>query len=41
MMPRHPGVVIINQAMARQYWPKGDPLKDRIQIGTRRRTSLC
>jgi len=28
-----PGVVIINQAMARQYWPKGDPLKDRIQIG--------
>ncbi|HYK35832.1 ABC transporter permease [Alloacidobacterium sp.] len=27
-----PGVVIINQAMARQYWPKGDPLKDRIQI---------
>jgi putative ABC transport system permease protein len=28
-----PGVVIINQAMARQYWPKGDPLKDRMQIG--------
>ena len=28
-----PGVVIINAAMARQYWPKGDPLKDRIQIG--------
>jgi predicted permease len=28
-----PGVVIINQAMARQYWPKGDPLRDRIQIG--------
>jgi len=28
-----PGVVIINQAMARQYWSKGDPLKDRIQIG--------
>ena len=28
-----PGVVIINQAMARKYWPKGDPLKDRIQIG--------
>jgi predicted permease len=28
-----PGVVIINQAMARQFWPKGDPLKDRIQIG--------
>jgi predicted permease len=28
-----PGVVIINEAMARQYWPKGDPLKDQIQIG--------
>jgi hypothetical protein len=28
-----PGVVIINQAMARHYWPKGDPLNDRIQIG--------
>jgi len=28
-----PGVVIINQALARQYWPNGDPLKDRIQIG--------
>jgi putative ABC transport system permease protein len=27
-----PGVVIINQAMARRYWSKGDPLKDRIQI---------
>jgi putative ABC transport system permease protein len=26
------GVVIINQAFARQYWPKGDPLKDQIQI---------
>lgn len=28
-----PGVVIINQAMARRYWPNGDPLKDRIRIG--------
>ena len=28
-----PGVVIINQAMARQYWPNSDPLKDRIRIG--------
>lgn len=28
-----PGVAIINEAMARQYWPKGDPLSDRIQIG--------
>jgi len=26
-------VVIINQAMAKQYWPKGDPLTDRILIG--------
>jgi putative ABC transport system permease protein len=28
-----PGVVIINQAMARRYWPKSDPLSDRILIG--------
>jgi predicted permease len=28
-----PEVVIINEAMARHYWPKGDPLKDKIQIG--------
>lgn len=28
-----PRVAIINEAMARQYWPKGDPLADRIQIG--------
>ncbi len=28
-----PGVVIINQAMAHQCWPKTDPLKDRIVIG--------
>jgi len=28
-----PGVVIINEAMARQYWPNGDPLNDRIVIG--------
>jgi putative ABC transport system permease protein len=28
-----PGVALINEAMARQYWPKGDPLTDRIQIG--------
>jgi putative ABC transport system permease protein len=27
-----PGVVMINEAMARQFWPKGDPLRDRIQI---------
>src|SRR5271170_2775311 len=28
-----PGVVIINEAMAKHYWPKGDPLKDRLLIG--------
>jgi predicted permease len=28
-----PGVVIINEAMAKQYWPKGDPLQDRLEIG--------
>jgi predicted permease len=28
-----PAVVIINEAMARQYWPKGDPLNDRLIIG--------
>jgi predicted permease len=28
-----PSVAIINKSMARQYWPNGDPLKDRILIG--------
>jgi len=28
-----PGVVIINETMARRYWPKGDPLNDRLIIG--------
>jgi predicted permease len=28
-----PGVAIINETMAKQYWPKGDPLTDRILIG--------
>ena len=27
------GVVIVNQTMARQLWPAGDPLSDSIQIG--------
>jgi putative ABC transport system permease protein len=27
-----PGVVIINEALAKHYWPKGDPLKDRMLI---------
>jgi predicted permease len=26
-------VAIINEAMARQFWPKGDPLDDRLVIG--------
>jgi putative ABC transport system permease protein len=28
-----PGVVIINDAMARRYWPKGNPLGERLTIG--------
>jgi putative ABC transport system permease protein len=28
-----PGVVIINVAMAQQFWPKGDPLVDQLLIG--------
>jgi putative ABC transport system permease protein len=28
-----PGVVIINEAMARRFWPKGDPLNDQLIIG--------
>jgi putative ABC transport system permease protein len=28
-----PGVVVINQTMARQLWPKGDPLSDHLILG--------
>jgi len=28
-----PGVVIINEAMAKKYWPNADPLNDRLRIG--------
>ncbi len=28
-----PGVILINEAMAKQYWPQGDPLRDRLQKG--------
>ncbi len=28
-----PGVVIINQEMARRFWPTGDPLNDRLVVG--------
>ena len=34
-----PGVVIINEAMAREFWPKGDPLSDRI--GSERAWDRC
>ncbi len=30
---RAPAVVVINEAMAKQFWPKGDPLQDRLVIG--------
>ena len=26
-----PGVILINETMAKRYWPNGDPLKDRLQ----------
>ena len=28
-----PPVVVINEAMAREFWPDGDPLEDRLVIG--------
>jgi predicted permease len=28
-----PGVVVINEAMAREFWPNSDPLADRLMIG--------
>jgi predicted permease len=28
-----PPVVVVNEAMARRFWPQGDPLKDRLVIG--------
>jgi predicted permease len=28
-----PGVVLINEAMAKKYWPHADPLNDRLLIG--------
>jgi predicted permease len=34
-----PGVVIINEAMARRYWPTGDPLNDQLIIGRGMRTA--
>ena len=32
---RSPPVVVINESMARQYWPDADPLKDRIVMPKR------
>ena len=28
-----PGVVVINEAFARQFWPKGEPIGQRLRIG--------
>ena len=30
---RAPGVVLVNEAMARQFWPHSDPVGERIEIG--------
>ena len=29
-----PRVALINEAMAKKYWPQGDPLKDLLEVGT-------
>ena len=34
-------VVVINQAMAKRFWPKGDPLNDKIWIGKGIMTELA
>lgn len=36
-----PGVIMINEAMAKKYWPKGDPLKDRLLTGGRYGYCVC
>jgi predicted permease len=36
-----PSVAVINEAMARQYWPNSDPLKDRILIGAGARPAFA
>ena len=36
-----PPVVVINQAMAKRFWPKGDPLSDKIWIGKGMMTELA
>ena len=35
-----PGIMLINEAMARQYWTDGDPFKDRILVDTGLRPTL-
>ncbi len=32
-VPGAPGVIVINEAMARAYWPKEDPVGKRIKLG--------
>ena len=34
-VPEGPGVVVINEAMARRYWPKGDPVGQRLHVNSR------
>ena len=29
---RAPGVVLVNEAMAREFWPKGDPVGERLTL---------
>ncbi len=36
-----PPVVVINQSMAKRYWPKGDPLHEKIWIGKGIMTELA
>ena len=33
--PDGPGVVVINEAMARRYWPEGDPVGQRLHVNSR------
>ncbi|RPJ57355.1 MAG: hypothetical protein EHM24_29560, partial [Acidobacteria bacterium] len=33
--PEGPGVVVINEAMARRYWPQGDPVGQKLHVNSR------
>jgi predicted permease len=35
-----PGVVIVNEAMARRFWPEGNPLGQRFEIGETQRRAV-